>query len=316
MIDTVPKGVNLTEIIEPLPVKPQGIQVVVLNDGTFALRGEVRVSISFMRTLLVLNSFCFLQFWDMQEDGERVVKMFWADRSGKKSDAYQATIGHTIDQVSNSTTGEFHTALWYSFNRTENEHAVVDPILGVSRVWFTTTDKNGTQTYDQGGIGFAVQDTLLMGNTSCSSFDSGSNGASFEIKIAVSDILLKWRRRFRTYFLFDQIRGNAIPDRVFFEYDIIEQNTNPSLFTDDLKMSSGSSVGNGAYTLYSTHAIIPFRASSGNIAAVIDGKTYRTPWVENILLGSGVGCLSSSAARLQWSGPSLFLGFVFFWVWA
>jgi hypothetical protein len=46
MVDTVPKDVKLTEVTEPLPVKPQGAQVVVLDDGKFALRGEVRVGIS------------------------------------------------------------------------------------------------------------------------------------------------------------------------------------------------------------------------------------------------------------------------------
>jgi hypothetical protein len=45
MVDTVPKGVKLTEVIEPLPVKPQGAQLLVLDDGKLALRGEVRVSI-------------------------------------------------------------------------------------------------------------------------------------------------------------------------------------------------------------------------------------------------------------------------------
>jgi hypothetical protein len=45
MVDTVPKGVKLTEVIEPLPVKPQEAQVVLLDDGTFALRGEVRVRV-------------------------------------------------------------------------------------------------------------------------------------------------------------------------------------------------------------------------------------------------------------------------------
>jgi hypothetical protein len=45
MVDTVPKGVKLTEIIEPLPVKPQKAHIVVQNDGTFALRGEVRVRV-------------------------------------------------------------------------------------------------------------------------------------------------------------------------------------------------------------------------------------------------------------------------------
>jgi hypothetical protein len=45
MVDTVPKGVVLTEVIEPLAVKPQGVQVMPMSDGSFTLRGEVRVSL-------------------------------------------------------------------------------------------------------------------------------------------------------------------------------------------------------------------------------------------------------------------------------
>ena len=43
MLDTVPNGVVLTEVIEPLPVKPKGVALTFMGDGTFSLRGEVRV---------------------------------------------------------------------------------------------------------------------------------------------------------------------------------------------------------------------------------------------------------------------------------
>lgn len=44
MIDTVPRGVELTEVIEPVPVKPQSVHLVYMGDGTVRLQGEVRVS--------------------------------------------------------------------------------------------------------------------------------------------------------------------------------------------------------------------------------------------------------------------------------
>jgi hypothetical protein len=43
MVDTVPNGVKLTEVINPLPVKPQSVQVVYMQDGTLILEGQVRV---------------------------------------------------------------------------------------------------------------------------------------------------------------------------------------------------------------------------------------------------------------------------------
>jgi hypothetical protein len=122
----------------------------------------------------------------MPESTERVVKVFWADRSGKKSDAYQATLGHTIDQVSNSATGDFHTALWYSVKQTGKENVLVDPTLGISKIWFTVTDKNSTKTYDQDGTGFAVQDMLLMGNASFLSGNPTCDEGNFKMEVAVS----------------------------------------------------------------------------------------------------------------------------------
>lgn len=46
MLDTVPRGVQLSEVIEPLPVKPQGVYLLLLEDGSIQLNGEVRVCIT------------------------------------------------------------------------------------------------------------------------------------------------------------------------------------------------------------------------------------------------------------------------------
>jgi len=43
MIDTVPKSVQLTEVIRPLKVKPRQLKLTYLNNGTVQLSGEVRV---------------------------------------------------------------------------------------------------------------------------------------------------------------------------------------------------------------------------------------------------------------------------------
>jgi hypothetical protein len=75
------------------------------------------------------------------------------------------TCPHTM--VSSSNTAELHTALWYSFNMTETQCPLVDPFRGLSKVWFTVTEKGSTSTYNQGGVGFAIQDTLLLEESSC-----------------------------------------------------------------------------------------------------------------------------------------------------
>jgi hypothetical protein len=39
MIDTVPRGVKLTEVIKPLPVKPDSLQLMHLKNNSFAFTG-------------------------------------------------------------------------------------------------------------------------------------------------------------------------------------------------------------------------------------------------------------------------------------
>jgi hypothetical protein len=119
----------------------------------------------------------------MAENDQRIVKIVWADRTGKACENCQATLGHTIDQVASSNTGEKHTALWYSFNRTESEYPIIDPALGISKFWFTVEENGQTATYDQDGVGFAIQDALVVANSTCFTFDN--NGLEFKWQIAV-----------------------------------------------------------------------------------------------------------------------------------
>jgi hypothetical protein len=42
MFDTVPRDVKLTEVITPLPVKPSGLDIVLVGD-VLRFSGEVRV---------------------------------------------------------------------------------------------------------------------------------------------------------------------------------------------------------------------------------------------------------------------------------
>jgi hypothetical protein len=186
MVDTVPDGVTLTEVIEPLPVKPHEVQVIPMGDGVFVFRGEVRVSL--MSFHMIESCLTRSQFWDMSENDKRVVNIFWLDRSGSACSGCQATLGHTIDQAGSSNTGQGHkdTALWYSFNRTETDLIIVNPALGISNFWFTVQENGKVFTYNQGGTGFPVQDTLLVANSSCFTFNDNGD-REFHLKIAVCD---------------------------------------------------------------------------------------------------------------------------------
>jgi hypothetical protein len=50
MINTVPRGVQLTEVIKPIAVKPSRVRLELLGEGddfTLALFGDIRVSLFF-----------------------------------------------------------------------------------------------------------------------------------------------------------------------------------------------------------------------------------------------------------------------------
>lgn len=49
MIDTVPKGVQLTDVITPIPVKPYGVQLSIDDKGQLHLEGYVRVRVFLCR---------------------------------------------------------------------------------------------------------------------------------------------------------------------------------------------------------------------------------------------------------------------------
>ncbi|KAJ7362584.1 heme peroxidase [Mycena albidolilacea] len=140
MFDTVPKGVELTEIIAPLPVKPHNIQLM-LDGDTLKLFGEVR-------------------FWNMTKDWARDVLLIWEDHLGS---THHATLSFT--GLSTAVAGRY-TAAWYAFNQTaEIDFQKLNPAAGITRMRFIVDDR----VEYQGGLGFSVQDSVMFSNSSCAS---------------------------------------------------------------------------------------------------------------------------------------------------
>ncbi|KAF7369578.1 Peroxidase [Mycena venus] len=137
MLDTVPKGVQLTDVITPLPVKPNTIKLIYdAATETIAFSGEVRL-------------------WDVPENLSRVVRMLWDDRSGSTS----TTNNITLSTGSIIPIGSRHTTTWYFFNL-----FLISASSGVSSIRFFVDGK----LEDQQGKGFAVNDDLVFANSSCS----------------------------------------------------------------------------------------------------------------------------------------------------
>ncbi|KAF7340537.1 Peroxidase [Mycena sanguinolenta] len=137
MLDTVPSGVQLTDVISPLPVKPSNIEVIMDGD-TLQLWGQLRL-------------------WNMTDDPAHNVIMLWQDHIGGTGNA---TL--TFSSLSSSTGGKY-SAAWYVWNTTEFSVLYLDAAAGVKSLSFIVDG----ELQDQSGLGFAIQDGFMFSSTSC-----------------------------------------------------------------------------------------------------------------------------------------------------
>ncbi|KAF8179602.1 hypothetical protein K438DRAFT_1843111 [Mycena galopus ATCC 62051] len=169
MLDTVPRGVKLTEVITPLPVKPDNLQLT-LDGDKLLFSGQVRL-------------------WNMTEDDDRTVLLLWEDRVGGSHNATLNPAG-----VSN---GGRTTAAWYAF---DEPGVILDPTAGVTRMRFSVAGK----LYDQSGIGFAVQDSVVFSTSSCLTAPNSSPIAGrFDVAVCPQ------RRNVTRVFLEDEIKDSV-----------------------------------------------------------------------------------------------------------
>jgi hypothetical protein len=154
MFDTVPRGVQLTHSITPLPVKPHNIQLT-LDTNTLRLSGEVRVGYNFFISLTKKADLS--EFWNMTENTKRKVLLRWDDHAGGM---HHTTLGFA--GLSTAVAGRY-SAAWYSFNTPETPFQALDPTAGITRLRFVVDGR----TEDQHGVGFAVQDNVVFSTSSC-----------------------------------------------------------------------------------------------------------------------------------------------------
>lgn len=149
MIDTVPAGVTLTEVIRPLPVKPSELKLTYLTNGTISLSGEVRL-------------------FDVTENEARTVQIAWTDSSctGDDCAVHRATMPHTTSMSSSAQAGRY-TNLWYGNTAGLAE---LDAAKGFGAFWFEIDEGNGAgpTKKDQDGAGFALPtDKFMLAEGTC-----------------------------------------------------------------------------------------------------------------------------------------------------
>ncbi|KAJ7312895.1 heme peroxidase [Mycena albidolilacea] len=157
MLNTVPAGVHLTDVITPLSVKP--VLRLILDGNTIQFSGEVR-------------------FWDLPEDPDRTVRLLWDDHVGG---THNVTL--QLSRVVSSAGGR-HTATWYSIVPLGSAFLALDAAAGITAMRFALDGR----LEDQDGVGFTAQDDLMFSASSCSNNINGQ--VSGRVDVAVCGVPL------------------------------------------------------------------------------------------------------------------------------
>ena len=59
------------------------------------------------------------------------------------------------------------TSMWYSFNRTASEPLILNSNSSISKFWFEVAEGRQTTVEDQNGVGYEVQDVVMLADSSC-----------------------------------------------------------------------------------------------------------------------------------------------------
>ncbi|KAJ7145246.1 heme peroxidase [Mycena filopes] len=137
MIDTVPAGVTLTDVIEPIPNKVDSVQL----------------SIGYDALLLSVS----LRFLDSND--QRSVKLLWADKAGGCASNDCFTWSQNIRDVTTTLASRLGLSVHkYDFV------AAINATTSISKFWFEVNEGDGSavKTLDNGGSGYVItQDRVL-----------------------------------------------------------------------------------------------------------------------------------------------------------
>ncbi|KAJ7754580.1 heme peroxidase [Mycena metata] len=151
MLDTVPSGVQLSDVINPMLVKP-ATPIFTLDGDVLRFTGRVR-------------------FWNLTANANRVVTLLWNDHLGG---AHSSTL---LSSLESSTTYPYGVATSYIFGNSSDDGLLLDPAAGITTMRFSVDGK----LEDQGGVGFAVQDGFAFSTTSC--FFDNNGTAQYDVAV-------------------------------------------------------------------------------------------------------------------------------------
>ncbi|KAF9267187.1 heme peroxidase [Marasmius fiardii PR-910] len=177
MIDTVPRDVTLTDVIDPFDFKV----------------GQSRLSVSKDSDKLVMTT--DLRILDPQGKANlnRSVNLVWVDRDGSSSCGEKCTSpAVNVSQIGTTllTKGHGKTALQYTFT-VDN----IDPVQPIGKFWFEIDEKDGSgssrrELKNDDGSGYVIEEHDVLYDVNRSQFNvsiDGSQNFTSLVVIAVKD---------------------------------------------------------------------------------------------------------------------------------
>ncbi|KAI0095735.1 heme peroxidase [Hypoxylon sp. NC0597] len=166
MLNTVPKDVQLTDIIQPIRIKPNNLFITVNANGTETISGEVRV------------------IEDGTTSSNREVLIHLKSRSGEAIPSSPIR-AQTLDGMQvYAFYNNMPNFTFYSFTTT------VPTAIGVSSFDVQIKDGDTDTTSTNGGQGFPIQDALIVQQASTCTrleFTNSKSNNTLEITVAVRD---------------------------------------------------------------------------------------------------------------------------------
>ncbi|KAJ7290710.1 heme peroxidase [Mycena rebaudengoi] len=218
MLDTVPNGVQLSEVITPMPVKP--------TSPTFALDGDV------------LQFSGRVRFWDLPANPNRVALLLWNDHLGGVHNS-TLTFSGTTSYPNGVATGYIYG------DQLAHDGLSLDAALGITNMQFMLDGK----LEDQGGVGFAVQDSVVFSTTSC--FFDNNRTAQYDVAV----------------------RNGVNVTSVYIETEARDESGHVGV-TETAFFSPSGIAANSAYTIWTLNVGGSF--DTRYVGAEIDGVKYST----------------------------------------
>jgi hypothetical protein len=202
-----------------------------------------------------------------------------------------------------SNSGGRHTAAFYGIGPLasdgSNTPLSLNATAGITTMRFIVDNK----LEDQGGLGFALQDSVVLSASSCIDFaNNGSITGRLDIAVRVVSKLSRYvtQRSMPMLTVQMQVRNNVNPKRLYIAADTIDDTGRPIVVEIDVPRPSEAAATTAAYTIWSVPVDQNRTFGFYSIEADVDGDegavTLNGPRVQLFSLPS---CASVSKAPIS-----------------